>query len=826
MLIPILAVQTEAKSSRSKVLRLSGKIKLYKYWSGRPHPAFKVDEIFYDRTMRKVIFAKYKVRRNKKHIYGKWFPTARGMSIQIPHGRRVIAVYVEGITKKKDLKKIEYRFRKKSWRSTSFLDDFLFVPSACAETTSGRRGRNAVRSRPRPSGATSYSGRRGRNAGLSVKKRPPADPWLFNCVKAGALAGVQNYKDSAQSVASFARKLWNDPGSAWQEVSDSFSETVDAVMNIKSTTVQAIDSFKKTIADFSDSLAELSPKEKRDLICKTVTEVITTAGPAVLAGVGTAKVGKAVKDALEKQVAKLKKEKEEENGKKPSAIASNKSASRTDRASHLFGGKKISANQAKAIEMAHKVGDGQLGADKKTPARFENYTPAQLKEKMRILKSAGFSGKESQQLIRAGIAGAPNRSVAQAIKQGALYGDDLFVSIPTNKGVKYGRIVEQKPGDGVVVEYQKSDGSFGKMPIPEGDVDALNFDSGAKSVKFTSPSFAPGEAVVIARSSGQLQEARIMGVDGDDVRVFFRDKATGQDGIKTVSRQHLQENFGKVVPRTPNFSQGEKVVIARSSGQLQEARILGVDGDNVSVMFKDSASGLEAMKVVSRKHIEEHFPQAGQKASRSEVKRGPPSQPSASRQIAGMFQGMPSHQVSTNVVAQKPVRVKYGQTETSVKLNQAGASRSREITSFSSQLDKPLPEGYYTYGIRDDGSLVVGRVRDQLENGVKHINIADGDKFQVAGELHVTNQGYRYNTESGSYSRHIAKELGENGNEILADRAGRSLEYYMGGRGQRDSRGTFFNELPAADLGSYCRTDKVFFGLNKAACCKLAHVCD
>ena len=67
-------------------------------------------------------------------------------------------------------------------------------------------------------------------------------------------------------------------------------------------------------------------------------------------------------------------------------------------------GKNLNDDQIKAVERAHLVGLGQKGKDD-TPAQIDNYTKPQLREKVRILKEAGFSETERRKLIEDGVAG-------------------------------------------------------------------------------------------------------------------------------------------------------------------------------------------------------------------------------------------------------------------------------------------------------------------------------------------------------------------------------------------------------------------------------------
>ena len=82
-------------------------------------------------------------------------------------------------------------------------------------------------------------------------------------------------------------------------------------------------------------------------------------------------------------------------------------------------------NQAKAkkeaIEKAHQVGKGQLGKDGK-PAGIKidkdgkvtgNFTPAQIRKKREILKTAGFTKEQSKQLMDSGAVGLTQARIGQ-----------------------------------------------------------------------------------------------------------------------------------------------------------------------------------------------------------------------------------------------------------------------------------------------------------------------------------------------------------------------------------------------------------------------------
>lgn len=75
----------------------------------------------------------------------------------------------------------------------------------------------------------------------------------------------------------------------------------------------------------------------------------------------------------------------------------------------------------------------------------------------------------------------------------------------------------------------------------------------------------------------------------------------------------------------------------------------------------------------------------------------------------------------------------------------------------------PLP-GDYTYLIRQDGTVVFGKVENAMEWGVKHNLLANGQPVVTAGEVRIIRDpttgaiSYEFNVASGSFSRQLANE--------------------------------------------------------------------
>lgn len=58
-----------------------------------------------------------------------------------------------------------------------------------------------------------------------------------------------------------------------------------------------------------------------------------------------------------------------------------------------------------AVGRAHRVGAGELGADGVRPAGIGNYTASQIREKVEILRAAGYSSDETRLLMEEGVVG-------------------------------------------------------------------------------------------------------------------------------------------------------------------------------------------------------------------------------------------------------------------------------------------------------------------------------------------------------------------------------------------------------------------------------------
>ena len=161
---------------------------------------------------------------------------------------------------------------------------------------------------------------------------------------------------------------------------------------------------------------------KTRMICKIAPVVLTSAASAVAL---LAKGGKAAVKLIGKKLDGQKFSKADISGGKDktnSDVLRELSGSpqdvliRTSMAEKSLG-RDISLDQAEMVEKAHLVGMGLPGKDG-TLAKIGNYTVAQIAEKNRILKDAGFSVQDRRKLLEDGVAGIAGNNVTK-------FGDEL-----------------------------------------------------------------------------------------------------------------------------------------------------------------------------------------------------------------------------------------------------------------------------------------------------------------------------------------------------------------------------------------------------------------
>ena len=160
-----------------------------------------------------------------------------------------------------------------------------------------------------------------------------------------------------------------------------------------------------------------TPKAQAELACTMITTAILMTGLAVATGGATALAGRALSEKLVQYGASRAAAARVLDAVATGAKVNLEDAAllsdfgRGDSASKLLN-RTLSATERDAVLKAHEVGS-DVGAG------FGTYTPEQLREKVQILKDAGFSQDERSALMRNGITGqAPSNAPTLALSQG------------------------------------------------------------------------------------------------------------------------------------------------------------------------------------------------------------------------------------------------------------------------------------------------------------------------------------------------------------------------------------------------------------------------
>ncbi|MBU6154212.1 MAG: hypothetical protein KGP28_07905 [Bdellovibrionales bacterium] len=202
-------------------------------------------------------------------------------------------------------------------------------------------------------------------------------------------------------------------------------------------------------------------------------------------------------------------------------------------------GRELTPAQGDALQRAHEVGRGQPGKAPGTDAAKGNYTMAQLREKTKILRDAGFSDAEASILLRRGLAGD----------------DPYFRNSDAANWYEPGRAVSVLRSGGnaytnAVIHSVNADGTL----------TVTFYENGAHLQKTVSPHilgyFAPvssghlelGQKVSIPGSSG-IQNGRIVGVDGNG-RVRVEVLVDGRSVTHEVSTSQVMDPVAEI-PVTP-----------------------------------------------------------------------------------------------------------------------------------------------------------------------------------------------------------------------------------------------------------------------------------
>ena len=226
-----------------------------------------VDQVFANDTLDARLFVVQTKRKTHKNDSPVWSPIYRGLRIDIRQKNSVTSIYVEGVYRPRDLHEIRRFFSKQNVArsSRSFFDSFLVDQALAQDATDSFDDE-------------SESGLKGRNLGSPAVQRDRArrqeakhNASFFQCLGSGALSGLQGFADGPRAVGRWLKDLVISPKQAWKQVSDSFSQTVGFVLNMRQHLVESF-SFLKNL-----------PKSFRaELLCAAGGELIAKMGLRLL----------------------------------------------------------------------------------------------------------------------------------------------------------------------------------------------------------------------------------------------------------------------------------------------------------------------------------------------------------------------------------------------------------------------------------------------------------------------------------------------------------------------------------------------------------------
>ena len=449
-----------------------------------------------------------------------------------------------------------------------------------------------------------------------LSNQPKISAWEWEFLK-GCTKGVLN------SIKNFLRFMWEIMRWAWKNATSSeqrsktaqqvneYSNSIKLYLNTEYEkaydktsppfrSVKALKSMAGSLADLvirtiTDLLSQkyqemgcLNTEAKSEMLCQFLGEIFI---PPV-AAISLIKYGpKAIK-----QFPNLK-----------NAFAKNKTlfpnnSRRIAEAEYILN-RTIPDHQRKAIIKAHNVGKGQKGVDGSF-AKIGNYTPAQLRQKAKLLKKAGLNSDEIRQLMEKGIVGlAPQelKTFSRLPAQAPNISLGEKVAIPrTGGGYSNAKIVGMHFGKSARVSFVDADGVLKRKTI---DISQVRPPINVPHVRI-------GESVSVPRTGGQWRSnGTISKVKGDKTRVDFVDE-NGKEVFKWVLTRDLKPpvekrtmgNERKVIKPAgvPDVRPREKVSVPRTNGEHRwrsNGTISKVKGEKTRVDFVDE-KGQEVFKWV------------------------------------------------------------------------------------------------------------------------------------------------------------------------------------------------------------------------------------
>lgn len=146
-----------------------------------------------------------------------------------------------------------------------------------------------------------------------------------------------------------------------------------------------------------------------------------------------------------------------------------------------------------AVDRAHRIGAGELGADGVNPAAVGNYSPAQLRRKAEILRAAGYSSDEIRLLMESRVVGVepPRFSTPFDIAGLNKRPTDGWLRTPGNEAVNVGSPTV-RPQDRMLRQQEFITDTLDRLRIPPGG------SRGAEAGLREALSHAEGEAARVA----------------------------------------------------------------------------------------------------------------------------------------------------------------------------------------------------------------------------------------------------------------------------------------------------------------------------------------
>ena len=426
-------------------------------------------------------------------------------------------------------------------------------------------------------------------------------------------------------------------------------------------------------------------------------------------------------------------------------------------------GRKLSPEQQGAVQRAHQVGLGEKGADGSL-AGVGNYTDAQLREKAKILKDAGFNEGERRRLIESGVVGLRRGELPPGM-------ESPYVSYMGEDNRRY------------AARFLGADDSGYLLELPGGSILRV----------------APNQL-----SSFKPSTTARMGLERGD----------------NVNANAFRDNYV-----AGNLS-GDQAFVSVSVGQSRlPARFAGSD-EKGNLMFDiyNPATGKREVRALTNEELLSARQSEGSRGVFAEIGPAPAGQ--STRIVQRQFEAQPGRAVGDEDIARlwSPRTFREGNgAEVRFNTSTPASARDRAVTEgrlheIRASQPRQLDEGSYTYVITRDGQLVVGRVDDSFEYGVKHSSLARGREVVSAGELRVGPDGhYQFNAESGTFVRPLMVNDGVDA-EQLAERTANSLKHYLGGRGMRTNQVLVPRTPPTRERLQQLCLEVPFCAVNAVSC--------